>query len=218
MISGYFSDKQVIYFCFFKILCLFKEFVIGMQKLENINSRRLGIAAVEMALCLPFILAILFGILEFYRLTQIKNLFNNAAREGCRYASQKFILDGNGQKINITIINVQDRVKAILRSTYVSGFNPVLSGGSGVLENLNISFTTFQPDGNQPRSTSLSPSQLIKSDIYQIDISINYQYVKFLNFNFGFLNPLVITGRARMICTANKELDQFNFTMPSRGD
>lgn len=200
---------------FFKILCLFKELFIGMQKLENINSRRLGIAAVEMALCLPFILAILFGILEFYRLTQIKNLFNNAAREGCRYASQKFILDENGQKTNITIINVTDRVKAILRSTYVSGFNPVLSG---VLENLNISFTTFQPNGNQPRSTSLSPSQLIKNDIYQIDISITYQYVKFLNFDFGFLNPLVITGSARMICTANKELDQLDFRMPSPGD
>ena len=184
-----------------------------MQKLENINSRRLGIAAVEMALCLPFILAILFGILEFHRLTQIKNLFNNAAREGCRYASQKFILDENGQKIGITIINVKDRVKAILlRNTFVN------LSGIGAFENLTISFTTFQPDGNQPKSTSLSPSQLIKKDIYQIDISLNYQYVKFLNFDFGFLNPLVITGSARMICTANKELDQFNFTMPSRGD
>ena len=203
---------------FFKILCLFQKFVIGMQKLENINSRRLGIAAVEMALCLPFILAILFGILEFYRLTQIKNLFNNAAREGCRYASQKFILDGNGQKIGITITDVKDRVKAILRSTYVSGFNPVLSGGSGVLENLNISFTTFQSDGNQPRSSSLSPSQLIKSDIYQIDISINYNYVRLFDFELGFLNPLVITGSARMVCTANKELDQFDFRMPSPGD
>ena len=202
----------LICFCFFKILCLFKEFVIGMQKLDNINSRRLGIAAVEMALCLPFILAILFGILEFYRLTQIKNLFNNAAREGCRYASQKFILDGNGGKIGITIINVQDRVQAILRNTFLN------LSGSGVFENLTISFTTFQSDGNQPRSTSLSPSQLIKNDIYQIDISLNYKYVKFLNFDFGFLNPLVITGSARMICTANKELDQFNFTMPSPGD
>ena len=189
-----------------------------MQNLKNINSRRPGIAAVEMALCLPFILAILFGILEFYRLTQIKNLFNNAAREGCRYASEKFILDENGNKKGITIDDVKSRVSAILRLHPVPGFDPVLSGGSGVLENLNISFTTFQPDGNQPRSISLSPSQLIKNDIYQIDISLNYKYVKFLNFDFGFLNPLVITGSTRMICTANKELDQFNFTMPSPGD
>jgi Flp pilus assembly protein TadG len=184
-----------------------------MKKLENINSRRLGIAAVEMALCLPFILAILFGILEFHRLIQIKNLFNNAAREGCRYASQKFILDGNGNKKGITIDDVKSRVSAILlRNTFLN------LRGIGAFENLTISFTTFQSNGNQPRSTSLSPSQLIKNDIYQIDISLSYEYVKFLNFDFGFLNPLVITGSARMICTANKELDQFNFTMPSRGD
>lgn len=47
---------------------------------------RRGSTIVETALVLPFILLLLFGILEYGRYLMIQHVVNNAAREGCRYA------------------------------------------------------------------------------------------------------------------------------------
>jgi Flp pilus assembly protein TadG len=48
--------------------------------------RRRGAVAVETAICLSLLLSLVFGVFEFSRLLMVRNLVNNAAREGCRYA------------------------------------------------------------------------------------------------------------------------------------
>jgi Flp pilus assembly protein TadG len=49
--------------------------------------RRQGVAAVEFALLLPFIMILLLGIWEVGRLINADEMVNNAAREGARQAS-----------------------------------------------------------------------------------------------------------------------------------
>ncbi len=45
---------------------------------------RKGSAVLEMALILPILLTLLFGIIEFSRVLSVKQVITNAAREGAR--------------------------------------------------------------------------------------------------------------------------------------
>jgi Flp pilus assembly protein TadG len=54
---------------------------VVMKKLHNTQ----GIAALEFALILPFLLALIFGIIEFSFLMYDKQVITNASREGARY-------------------------------------------------------------------------------------------------------------------------------------
>jgi len=47
---------------------------------------RRGAAVVELALVSPFILFLIFGAFEFFRMMMVKQALTNAAREGCRTA------------------------------------------------------------------------------------------------------------------------------------
>src|SRR4051794_16753116 len=56
----------------------------GWQGAER--RRRHGSVTVEMGLVLPLVLAFILGIFEYGRYLMTVQLFNNAAREGARYA------------------------------------------------------------------------------------------------------------------------------------
>lgn len=51
------------------------------------HQRRTGTAAVELAICLPFLLLIVMGIWEVGRMVTVQQLLANAARDGGRQAS-----------------------------------------------------------------------------------------------------------------------------------
>ena len=53
-------------------------------RLGRKNGARTGIAAVEFALVLPFLMLILFGVWEIGRLIQVTQIISNSAREGGR--------------------------------------------------------------------------------------------------------------------------------------
>jgi Flp pilus assembly protein TadG len=50
------------------------------------SSRRPGVAAVEFAVILPFVMVLFLGMIEFGRVLMVQQIITNAAREGCRYA------------------------------------------------------------------------------------------------------------------------------------
>ena len=52
----------------------------------NLNNQK-GAALVEMAIILPILLVLVFGILEYGRVMFMTNVLNNAAREGARRAA-----------------------------------------------------------------------------------------------------------------------------------
>ena len=196
-----------------------------MQNYKKLVYKRVGIAAVEMALCLPFVMLVLFGILEFYRIVQVKHLLTNAAREGCRLASQRYNISEDGSKQDITIGHIKTLVNANLRSTYVFGFNPFLSNESKNYNNLifqsiddNISFKTLSSNGITVTSTNTRPPYMLnKGEIFQVDISLPYKHIKLFSFDFGVFNFVNITGSSRMVCLLNKETS-FDISMPLPSD
>jgi Flp pilus assembly protein TadG len=56
-----------------------------MRLLKN-QAKRTGATAVEFAFMAPFVFLILFGILEYCRYIMVRNVTENAVREGARYA------------------------------------------------------------------------------------------------------------------------------------
>ncbi|SIO31575.1 TadE-like protein [Singulisphaera sp. GP187] len=57
-----------------------------MIKRSSWPTRRRGAVLVEAAIILPIFLMILIGIFEYSRFVMVRNLVDNAAREGARYA------------------------------------------------------------------------------------------------------------------------------------
>jgi Flp pilus assembly protein TadG len=57
-----------------------------MVGIESRRVRRQGAAAVETALVIVPVLLFFYGIFEYGRFVMDRNLLDNAAREGCRYA------------------------------------------------------------------------------------------------------------------------------------
>jgi len=55
-----------------------------MDGFYHYDHKRSGVAAVEMAICLPFLLITVIGIIQFYRIVQVQQIINNAAIEGCK--------------------------------------------------------------------------------------------------------------------------------------
>ena len=69
-----------------------------------------GNAVVEMALLLPILLLIIFGITEFGRAVMTTNVLNSAAREGARLAAVSQLSD---------TLSVQARVQEVLAAANV---------------------------------------------------------------------------------------------------
>ena len=61
--------------------------------------RRRGVAAVEMAMLSPLLLALLLGIWEVGRLIQVNQMLSNAAREGGRQAASGLLTDAEVQTV-----------------------------------------------------------------------------------------------------------------------
>ncbi len=78
------------------------------------SSRRSGVAAVEFAVILPFVMVLFLGIIEFGRILMVQQMLTNAAREGCRYA----VLPGS------TISSSRDVVTNYLSGSGVTLTNP----------------------------------------------------------------------------------------------
>ena len=68
---------------------------------------------VELAVVLPLLLTIVFGIIEFGWVFMVRETLTNASREGCRVA----VLQGS------TTTNIIDQVNTSMSATGVSGWN-----------------------------------------------------------------------------------------------
>ena len=60
---------------------------LDLGSTQNRDRRRLGTAAVELAVVAPFVIILLVGLLEVGRMVQVNEIVSNAAREGARKAS-----------------------------------------------------------------------------------------------------------------------------------
>ena len=88
------------------------------------QKRRRGATAVETSLVLIPMLMLLFGVFEYGRFLMDRNVLDNAAREGCRYA-----LANNNTDPNV-VTSVQNIVNTVMggRQNAFSGFTVTVSG------------------------------------------------------------------------------------------
>jgi len=82
-----------------------------MTSLKIFRRNQRGNAVIEMALLLPLLLLVLFGITEFGRAVMTTNVLNTAAREGARLAVVSDLSD---------TLSVQGRVNSVLSAANVT--------------------------------------------------------------------------------------------------
>jgi Flp pilus assembly protein TadG len=97
-----------------------------MVRIGTRPARRSGTTIAEAATVIALTLLFLFGIYEYGRFVMIKNLLDNAAREGSRYA----------------VVHTYDKTTTDIQNRVLN----YLAGQSAQLQNLNIQ--VYQSDSN----------------------------------------------------------------------
>ncbi len=88
-----------------------------MMTQRRLNGNRRGATSVEFALCLPILLAFVFGILEFSRVTQLQQSVRLAAFEGARA----------GISLNAVTTDVQTAVDRVMSAISISNYSTTIT-------------------------------------------------------------------------------------------
>jgi Flp pilus assembly protein TadG len=76
-----------------------------MMRRKLYRSKRRGTAAVELAVCLPFLVTLVLGAWEVGRLVEVKQLLCNAVREGGRQAATGSVTTAQVQQYVVNYLN-----------------------------------------------------------------------------------------------------------------
>jgi Flp pilus assembly protein TadG len=111
------------------------------MKPRSLNTRRPGVAAVELAFVLPFILILLMGLWEVGRMVEMQQILNNAAREGGRAASTGQYTNAQIKTIVINYLNVAGipTTNVVVTPTDVTTGGDV--GNSNYLDTVQVTVT-----------------------------------------------------------------------------
>jgi Flp pilus assembly protein TadG len=144
------------------------------------SRRRSGALSVETAVVLTVFLLFLFGILEYCRFTFVRQVVQNAAREGARYAV-----------VNTYDTNLDADTKAVVTAR--------MSGQDQKVKNFAIQVYQADAAGN-----SLGPGTAVNTPFGQrIGVQIDCDYSPILP-SFVFLNNTIhISARSLMCSEAN---------------
>jgi Flp pilus assembly protein TadG len=137
------------------------------------NDRRRGAAAVETALVIMPVLLFFYGLFEYGRFLMDRNLLDNAAREGCRYAL-----------VNNTNTSIAANVQSVVTS-YMAGRNAAAFSG----------FTVTVSGTHNGVATSVN--NLMAGDFVTVTVSGNYQ---FMNLPMLHMPTITMTSSCTMIC------------------
>ncbi len=125
-------------------------------RIRGRGQRRRGAALVEMAVCLPVLVTVVLGIIEFGRAMMVSELINDAAREGAR----KAIIAGS------TNSNVTDTVSTFVQATSVNS--------QYVTTNITVTPAAGNPDpGNQVGSAKTG-------DLCKISVQVPFDRVSYV--------------------------------------
>ncbi len=147
-------------------------------------SRR-AVAAVEFAFLAPVIFSLLLGLWQVGRIVQVKQLMDNAAREGARTASQAQIVAPVGGftliQTSTGVPNVQDTVREYLLNAGVVD--------STTVGNVQVTFTyldNFGPTLTPPIVTAhTDPYQGIKGERFTVTVTIPLNTVNWTPFDMS---------------------------------
>jgi hypothetical protein len=141
-------------------------------------SRR-AVAAVELAFLAPVLFALLLGLWQVGRIVQVKQIMDNAAREGARLASQSQIVAPVGGFTQIRtstgIPNVQDTVREYLFNANVVDVTTVNS--------VQVTFTFLDNFG--PTSPHTEPYQGLKGERFRVTVTIPLNSINWAPFDLS---------------------------------
>jgi Flp pilus assembly protein TadG len=141
---------------------------------------RRGIAAVEAAICLPLLVAMMLGMWQLGRMAQMARIVKDAAREGARVAAGGI---NNGSVV--TVANVQTAVQNFLTAAGM----PSAAVSGATITVTNLSSDTWTDPGNAlpldefsvtvtiPPGTAFNSLQLVGANlcgITQLTESVNW--------------------------------------------
>ena len=178
------------------------------MRLQSLHSdQRRGVAAVEFAFCLPFLLLLLVGIWELGRIINVQIILNNAARDGARLGAQANIINQFGEytriKFNTGTPNVEGAIKAYLHAAGITNQNGL------VIELQFVEGATA--GGAPPTSTSADPHTGAKNQRFRVKVSLPYDNVRWTN--LSLVNPSTLTAEVYWQCFVDEPFT-VNTTMP----
>jgi Flp pilus assembly protein TadG len=182
------------------------------MRLNRNRRERLGVAAVEFAVCLPVLLLILLGLWEVGRMTEVQQVTWNAAREGARDASM-------GQT---SLLSMANNLVVYLQSSEPSAFgkghtttmkDPVVTLPANTYgytcwdstANKELFTVTFK---DATDTTVTDPTKMSQLDRYEIGLQVPYA-------SFSWLSSLKVTGASRLYATVQwASMVDSPFTLP----
>jgi Flp pilus assembly protein TadG len=139
----------------------------GKRLTSRAHGSRRGVAAVELAMLLPLILILLFGLWEVGRAIDVQQIMSNAAREGGRQASTGQL--SNSQVEQVVINYLQD-----------AGFPAT---------NAVVTVENLTTPGTDARDA-------LQLDRYQITVTLPFNDVRWLALNYILPADSTITASA----------------------
>lgn len=149
--------------------------------MKNMREQK-GVAAVELALILPILLLIIFGIIEFGLLMYNKQVLTNASREGARAGIVQAVT-------RPTVTQIQNVVKTYAEDQLIS------FGGPGL--------KTFKIETKNPASPVGTACTAFSQDLI-VSVTYQYQFLVFPNIvkllKGTFSNTIDLTAVTDMKC------------------
>jgi Flp pilus assembly protein TadG len=153
------------------------------------SKSRHGAALVEFAVVLSFVLTpTLIGVWEVGRLIQVQQIVANSAREGARLASQAVTIGTDGTRTQISATTGTPNVRRVIYQYLVLNGLPELAESDVTT---SFKFLTGAQSGN----TSADPWMGKKGDRFEVNVSIPFNKVRWVN--LGIVNPSTVSFNVR---------------------
>lgn len=127
-----------------------------MRKRGSKTAPRRGATTVEFAICLPILFSVLFGLLEFARVTQLQQAARLAAFEGARA----------GISLNASTTDVKTAVNKVMSAVSISSFTTTITPETLAYTSPTVSVTVaLSPNANAWFKWYVSDDSVITANV-----------------------------------------------------
>ena len=169
-----------------------------MRHYTAAKERRLGSAAVELAVCLPLMCLVLTGLLEVGRITQVSEVMWNSAREAARDASL------GRDNLQTVTTNLLTYLQGAEPTAFGQGHQTTLIAPVIYLPANTTGYTCWDNTANrelftmtffdQTQPSVTDPTAMSQLDVYYIGVQVPYSSIR--------LSPLAqVTNMSRLSVT-----------------